>query len=98
MNARNKPDRPTAMKNLIREVRMALPFEQPEANICSGPCEGCSLKLLEFLDTELESWEFKLKAGEIPSLGEISRLAKTSQKIYRVLEKNELVSKSSVAD
>jgi len=68
-----------------------MPFDMPEANICSGGCQGCSLKLLEYLDTELENWEFKLNAGELPSLGEISQLAKTSKKIYKVLQKNELV-------
>jgi len=86
-----KPDRPTAMKNLIQEVRMAMPFDMPEANICSGICKGCSLKLLEYLDTELEHWEYRLKEGESPSFGEINQLAKTSKKIYTVLQKNDLI-------
>ena len=86
-----KPDRPTAMKQLIQEVRAAMPFELPEAYICAGVCKGCSLKLLEYLDMELDNWEYKLNEGESPSLGDISRLAKSSKKIYKILVQNELV-------
>ena len=88
-----KPDRPTAMRMLIQQVRTAMPFDLPEANLCSGKCNGCSQKLLDYLDTELEGWQYRLDAGETPDFGDINKIAKTSKKIYRVMEKNGLVSK-----
>jgi hypothetical protein len=85
-----KPDRPTAMRTLIQQVRTAMPFDLPEANLCSGKCNGCSQKLLDYLDTELIDWEYRLQSGEVPDFGEINRIAKTSKKIYRVMKKNGL--------
>ncbi len=86
-----KPDRTIAMRQLIKQVRRAMPFDLPEANLCSGQCNGCSQKLLDYLDSELEGWEYRLKDGETPDFGEIQRIAKTSKKIYKVLERNGLV-------
>lgn len=86
-----KPDAPTAMRQLIAQVRQALPFDLPEARVCDGPCEGCSLKLLDFLETELDDWEQRLDQGEKPGLAELSRLAKSSSRIHRILERNGLV-------
>lgn len=59
--------------------------------MCSDNCNICTLKLLEYLDTELIDWERRLNAGDIPNLGDINRLAKSSRKIYRALQKNGLV-------
>lgn len=89
-----KPDRTIAMQQLIQQVRVAMPFDLPEANLCSGKCNGCSQKLLDYLDTELEDWEYRLKEGERPDFGEIHRIAKTSKKIYQVMWKNGLVGSS----
>jgi len=86
-----KPDTATAMRNLIGNIRQALPFDRPEASMCSDNCNGCTLKLLEFIDMELIDWERRLNAGEIPNFGDINRLAKTGRKIYKVAEKNGLV-------
>jgi hypothetical protein len=86
-----KPDSRTAMRLLIEEVRAALPFDVPRAQVCAGACDGCSLKLLNFLDTELADWERRLAAGERPNLGAVSHLARTSRKVYAVLERNGLV-------
>jgi len=86
-----KPDTVTAMQQLIAQVREAMPFDLPEAQQCAGPCEGCSMKLLAFLEGELEAWERRLDEGERPNLGDVSRLARTSRKIHRVMEKNGLV-------
>lgn len=80
-----------AMQQLIQQVRLAMPFDLPEANLCSGKCNGCSQKLLDYLDTELEDWESRLKSGELPDFGEIQRIAKTSKKIYKVMQRNGLV-------
>ena len=86
-----KPDAPTAMRQLIVQVRHSLPFDAPESQTCQGPCEGCSMKLLDYLDAELLAWEQRLDEGEKPGLAELSRLAKTSRRIHRVLEKNGLL-------
>lgn len=86
-----KPDTTTAMQDLIQQIRSKIPFDMPEAQACTGICNGCSQKLLEFLDTELISWEFRLNQGETPKLGDIKSLARSSIKIYRVLHKNQLV-------
>ena len=86
-----KPKRDQAMLQLIEDIRETFPFESSEANICTGQCNSCSMKLLEYLDTELDSWEYRLKQGEKPSFGEIKKLTKTSKKIYTVLAKHNLV-------
>jgi hypothetical protein len=86
-----KPKTPQAMQQLIEEIRAALPFDMPEAYLCDGVCKGCSLKLLDYLDSELDGWEGRLDNGDIPCLADLKQLAKTSQKIYRVLEKNGLI-------
>ncbi len=86
-----KPNPHTAMRILIGQVRDAIPFDMPQAQICTGTCEGCALKLLTYLDTELADWERRLDDGEQPRLGDVSALAKTSRKIYAVLERNGLL-------
>jgi hypothetical protein len=86
-----KPDTRTAMGDLIRQVREAIPFDTPTDILCTGICHGCSVKLLEYLDLELTEWEYRLEEGEQPTFGDLDRLAKTSRKVYRVLQKNGLV-------
>jgi len=86
-----KPKTPEAMRRLIDEIREVIPFELPEAYLCDAVCKGCSLKLLDYLDVELAGWEVRLSDGEIPSLADIQRLAKSSKKIYKVLERNGLL-------
>jgi len=79
------------MRALIRQVRHTLPFDAPESQICAGPCHGCPQKLLAYLDSELDDWERRLDAGERPNFGDLSRLARTSTRIYNTLKKNGLV-------
>ncbi len=86
-----KPDTTQAMRDLVRQIREVMPFDAPEASLCSGHCHGCSFKLLEFLDTRLEEWESRLAQGEKPTLGDLHRLARTGKKIYRALQQNGLV-------
>lgn len=86
-----KPDTRTALQSLIDEVRSTLPFDLPAAQVCNGICNGCSKKLLDFLDMELLDWQSRLDAGDVPRLGELDKLGRTCLKVYRVLEKNELV-------
>ncbi|MFK5894295.1 MAG: hypothetical protein QM504_13820 [Pseudomonadota bacterium] len=86
-----KPDISKAMQQLINTVREKIPFESVEANICTGQCNKCSVKVLEFLDSELEGWQYRLKNGETPNFGDINQLGKTSKKVYRILAKNNFV-------
>ena len=83
-----KPDVTQAMQQLIAQVRTGLPFDAPESQVCAGPCQGCSMKLLGFLESELDEWEARLAAGEQPGLAELSRLIRTSRKVARALEKS----------
>jgi hypothetical protein len=79
------------MRQLIGQVRSAIPFGLSEEQICASGCQGCSAKLLAFLESELEHWEMRLEAGERPNFGDLSRLAKTSRKVHKVLQQNGLV-------
>ena len=91
MSKTAKPDRQQAMRLLIQEARSTIPFGLSEAEMCSGICHGCSKKMLAFLETELDSWEYRVDQGEIPSFGDLQKLGKMSSKIYRALEKSGLV-------
>jgi hypothetical protein len=86
-----KPDTRTAMADLIRQIRCAMPFDAPQAALCVEHCSGCSIKLLEFLDSELHDWELRLADGERPNFGDLDRLGKTAKKIYAILRKNGLL-------
>lgn len=87
----SKPPVSQAMVELIHQVRHEIPFDIPTDELCKGPCKGCPKKLLEYLDMELEEWEYRLESCEQPRLGDIQRLARRSKKIYRSLEKNGLL-------
>ena len=87
--SRMKPDTATALRQLIDDIRDR--FDRPEAQLCAGPCQGCSLKLLAYLETELTDWEDRLANGERIGLAELSGLIRTSRKIARVLEKADLM-------
>lgn len=79
------------MQLLITQIRQALPFDLDDAQLCRGPCQGCSKKLLEYLDTELCHWEAQLARGENIRLGDIQRLAKTAHRIRRVISQNGII-------
>lgn len=79
------------MSGLIRQLREAIPLGLSDEEICADSCEGCSSKLLIYLETELDSWESRLEAGETPTLGDLDRLAKQGRKIHRVLQQNGII-------
>ncbi len=89
--SRSKPDTPEAMRRLIAEIRATIPMDLSEAELCRDGCNACSLKLLEFLSSELEGWEARLDAGEKPGLAELSQLARSARKIHRVLVRNGVI-------
>jgi hypothetical protein len=79
------------MRLLITQVRAAIPFSLSDEQICAESCEGCSIKLLLYLESELDAWERRLHDGVTPTLGDIDRLAKQSRKIHQVLQRNGLI-------
>jgi hypothetical protein len=81
------------MYQLIERIRREIPFGLPEEALCSDRCQGCSSKLLLYLETELDGWEVKLAAGAMPNFGDLSRLADKCKKIAQVLHRNGLLDK-----
>ena len=79
------------MQLLIDEIRQTLPFTLDQAQLCQGPCQGCSKKLLEYLDTELAEREFALQRGIIPTFGDLKKLARTSHRIRKILVNNGII-------
>lgn len=90
-----KPDTRTAMRQIIAEVRAALPFSMPATELCAGPCLGCAKKLLEYLDQEIEAWEQRLNEDDKPTLGEVSKFAKTCTRIHNAIAANGLIQSNS---
>jgi len=86
-----KPDTRTSMRQIIAEVRTTLPFSMPADQLCAGPCKGCAKKLLEYLDQEIDEWEQKLDANEKPTLGDVSKFAKTCTRIHDAIAANGLI-------
>ena len=87
-----KPKANIVMVDIIQQIRANFPFEINEEELCAETCSyGCPKKLLEYMDMEITEWEKRLEKGEIPNLNDIKNLSKTSQKIYTILEKNNLV-------
>ncbi len=86
-----KPDTREAMQGLIREIREVIPFGLSADDICKDECRNCSLKLLEYLATELDSWQYRLDNAEIPDFRDLSKLARSGRKIYSALNKNGLI-------
>jgi hypothetical protein len=93
---RKKPDTRTALGLLIGQIREAIPFGARELQVCAGTCDGCSVKVMQYLDTELQDWERRLAAGERPTLGDLSRLARTARKVHAALARNGLVGSVAV--
>jgi hypothetical protein len=76
------------MTQLIRQARDSIPFGLPDESICGDSCQGCSSKLLIFLETELDDWEMKLADAVVPTLGDLQRLGNQCRKIHRILQEN----------
>ena len=90
-NRSTKPDTRQAMRGLIRDIRSAIPFGLAADDVCADECRSCSLKLLEYLESELDSWQYRLDNDEIPNFGDLSRLARSGRKIFAALHKNGLI-------
>ena len=86
-----KPSTSEAMRSLIREARSVLPLDLSPEQVCADECRGCSIKLIEFIAMEMDTWEYRLAAGAKPSFGDLDKLARSCIKIHRALQKNGLV-------
>ena len=92
MTMNKKPDRKTAMLNIIELVNNDFPFDDPNRQVCGDTCVGCPKKLLELVETEIIYWESNIEQGELPTFKEISRFAKLCKNVRRGLLRNGLVS------
>ncbi|PMH43197.1 hypothetical protein BCU68_04200 [Vibrio sp. 10N.286.49.B3] len=86
-----KPDRQTAMTNIISAVRAEFPFDAPEAQICGDTCVGCPKKLIEMVESEVIYWEHQLSIGVLPNMTELRQFGKLCKNIRRSLIRNELI-------
>lgn len=87
-----KPKTEIVMADLIQQIRDKFPFDISEEELCAETCSyGCPKKLLEYMEAEITEWEQRLAEHEIPNFRDIDKLSKTGCKIYKILEKNNLV-------
>ena len=92
MTLSKKPDRKSAMQNIITLVRADFPFDAPDAQICGDTCVGCPKKLLELVEIEIMHWESEIENGESPTFDDISGFAKLCKNIRRGLVRNGVMS------
>ncbi|EPM4292702.1 hypothetical protein ACTJ2N_001880 [Vibrio fluvialis] len=86
----NKPDRLTAMQQIIDAVQQEFPLYQQDTFVC-GPnntCVGCPKKLMELVDSELCYWQHQVKRGLPPSFDELNRFGKLCKNVRRALVRN----------
>nr|WP_041416343.1 hypothetical protein [Shewanella halifaxensis] len=90
-----KPDRTTAMRQIIEQVKLELPLYEPETFVCGpdGSCLGCPKKLLELVDSELSYWETAIANGQTPQFDEIRRFGKLCTNVKRGLARNGVLEK-----
>ncbi|TMP29081.1 hypothetical protein CWB99_09930 [Pseudoalteromonas rubra] len=88
-----KPDRVTAMRLLIEQVKKELPLYEPDTFFCgtNTSCVGCPKKLMELVDTDLTYWEHQLNCGVVPQFDDIRRFAKLCKNVKRGLVRNHLM-------
>lgn len=86
-----KPDRKTAMHNIITAVRADFPFDAPEAQICGDTCVGCPRKLIELVESDVLYWEAQLQRNELPNMTEIRQFGKLCKNVRRSLVRNGLI-------
>lgn len=88
-----KPDRKSAMLQIIEQVKDEFPLYESDTFAC-GPdnsCQGCPKKLLELVDTELTYWESVIARGVTPDFDEITRFGKLCKNVRRGLVRNNVL-------
>ena len=92
-----KPKTEVVMTDIIQQIKAAFPFDMSEEEMCAVTCShGCPRNLLEYIHAEITEWEQRLENGETPNFRDIQKLAKTSKKIYKILEKNDLIDNETI--
>lgn len=88
----SKPDRITAMQQIIDQAKLSLPLYEDDTFICGskGNCIGCPKKLLELVDSELSYWESTIKRGISPNFDDIRRFGKLCTNVKRALVRNNI--------
>ncbi|WP_261817642.1 hypothetical protein [Vibrio gallicus] len=88
-----KPDRTTAMRNIIAQAKQQFPLYEEETFVCGDGtnCVGCPKKLMELVDTELSYWESYLDRGHTPNFDDIRRFGKLCTNVKRGLGRNGIV-------
>ncbi len=89
-----KPDRITAMQQIIDAVKQDFPLYQEDTFKC-GPdnsCIGCPKKLMELVDSDLSYWQHQINRGLPPTFDELSRFGKMCKNIRRSLVRNNRIS------
>ncbi|CAH0533662.1 hypothetical protein VST7929_01533 [Vibrio stylophorae] len=88
-----KPDRQTAMQQIIDQALTTFPLYDADTFVC-GPdnlCIGCPKKLMELVETEVSYWQHALKRGVIPQFDEIRRFGKLCKNVHRGLVRNQRI-------
>ncbi|MCW8334130.1 hypothetical protein [Vibrio paucivorans] len=90
-----KPDRTSAMRLIIEQVKAELPLYEEDTFVCGpeGSCIGCPKKLLELVDSELSYWEAAMNRGVIPNFDEIRRFGKLCTNVRRGLVRNNIIAR-----
>lgn len=88
-----KPDRITAMQQIIDAVKLEFPLYQEDTFKC-GPdnsCVGCPKKLMELVDSDLSYWQHQINHGEQPTFDDLYRFGKLCKNVRRSLVRNKRI-------
>ncbi|USD67379.1 hypothetical protein [Vibrio sp. SCSIO 43136] len=88
-----KPDRITAMQQIIDAVKAQFPLYQEETFKCGvdSLCTGCPKKLMELVDSELQYWQHQIDQNISPTFDELRRFGKMCKNVRRALVRNGLI-------
>lgn len=87
----SKPRTAEVMREFIRRARASLPLGLSADDICNDDCRGCSIKLIEYIASEIDHWEYRLDQGAVPNFRDLDRFARSGLKIHRALARNGLI-------
>ncbi|KYN79470.1 hypothetical protein ATY37_09590 [Vibrio cidicii] len=88
-----KPDRITAMQQIIDAVKDEFPLYNEDTFKCGtdNSCIGCPKKLMELVDSELSYWQHQLNRGISPTFDEIYSFEKMCKNVRRALVRNKRI-------
>ncbi|QSX30746.1 hypothetical protein [Shewanella cyperi] len=88
-----KPDRITAMQQIIDAVKAEFPLYLEDTFKC-GPdntCQGCPKKLMELVDGELQYWQHRINQGIAPGFDDLNQFGKLCRNVRRALVRNQRI-------